>query len=87
MHVSPELPPAKRSRAKPKQDVVAAPAPARKQSKSKTSGAVTVAAAQLDSPDLTPAVAVTAYFIAAERNFAPGHELDDWLEAERRVCR
>jgi hypothetical protein len=29
---------------------------------------------------------MTAYFIAAERNFAPGRELDDWLEAERRVC-
>ena len=31
------------------------------------------------------AVAVAAYFLAAERNFEPGRELDDWLEAERRT--
>ena len=35
--------------------------------------------------DLQAAIATTAFFIAAERGFAPGHELDDWLEAERRV--
>jgi hypothetical protein len=26
-----------------------------------------------------------AYFKAKARGFAPGHELDDWLEAEREV--
>ncbi len=26
-----------------------------------------------------------AYFKAQRRGFAPGHELDDWLEAEREV--
>lgn len=26
-----------------------------------------------------------AYFRAAERGFAPGHELEDWLAAERSV--
>jgi hypothetical protein len=31
------------------------------------------------------AIAVAAYFLAAERNFEPGRELDDWLEAERRT--
>jgi hypothetical protein len=35
--------------------------------------------------DLTDMIATTAYFLAAERHFMPGHELDDWLEAERRV--
>lgn len=35
--------------------------------------------------DLTGKIATTAFFLAADRNFAPGHELDDWLEAERRV--
>jgi Protein of unknown function (DUF2934) len=40
------------------------------------------------SPDeLMGMIATTAYFIAAERNFTPGQELDDWLEAERRVRR
>lgn len=27
-------------------------------------------------------VQVAAYFLAERRGFAPGHELDDWLEAE-----
>jgi Protein of unknown function (DUF2934) len=27
----------------------------------------------------------TAYFIAQRRGFSPGHELDDWLGAEREV--
>ena len=35
--------------------------------------------------DLTDLIATTAYFLAAERHFMPGRELDDWLEAERRV--
>ncbi len=28
-------------------------------------------------------IAELAYFKAEERGFEPGHELDDWLEAER----
>ncbi len=35
--------------------------------------------------DLGPLIATTAYFLAAARGFEPGRELDDWLEAERRV--
>jgi Protein of unknown function (DUF2934) len=35
--------------------------------------------------DLTDMIATTAYFLAAGRHFMPGRELDDWLEAERRV--
>ena len=35
--------------------------------------------------DRTDMIATTAYFLAEERHFMPGRELDDWLEAERRV--
>ena len=35
--------------------------------------------------DLSSMIATAAFYLAADRNFAPGHELDDWLEAERRV--
>jgi hypothetical protein len=35
--------------------------------------------------DFTTAVAERAYFRALHRGFAPGHELDDWLVAEREV--
>ena len=35
--------------------------------------------------DLRNLIETTAFYLAAERSFAPGHELDDWLEAERRI--
>jgi|HubBroStandDraft_1064217.scaffolds.fasta_scaffold52579_3 hypothetical protein len=31
------------------------------------------------------AIARCAYFLAQERDFAPGHELEDWLAAEEQV--
>ncbi len=47
-----------------------------------TESVVTVA----PSPqDLQGMIATAAYYLAAERNFSPGRELDDWLEAERRI--
>jgi Protein of unknown function (DUF2934) len=30
-------------------------------------------------------IAAAAYHLAAERGFAPGHEVDDWLAAEKKV--
>jgi hypothetical protein len=35
--------------------------------------------------DLNALIATEAFYLAAERDFAAGRELDDWLEAERRV--
>jgi hypothetical protein len=35
--------------------------------------------------DVSTMIATAAYYLAAARNFSPGHELDDWLEAERAV--
>lgn len=35
--------------------------------------------------ELNGMIATAAYYLAEERNFTPGHELDDWLEAERRI--
>lgn len=32
-------------------------------------------------------IAEAAYFIAQCRGFAPGHEVDDWLQAEREIER
>ena len=34
-------------------------------------------------PDTDARIAERAYYKAASRGFAPGHEMDDWLEAER----
>jgi hypothetical protein len=30
-------------------------------------------------------IAEKAYFLSAERGFAPGHEVSDWLEAEQAI--
>jgi hypothetical protein len=30
-------------------------------------------------------VAANAYYRAEKRGFEPGHEMDDWLEAEREI--
>ncbi len=31
------------------------------------------------------AIAMAAYFLSEQRGFEPGHELDDWIEAEMQV--
>ena len=35
--------------------------------------------------DRYASIAETAYFIAERRGFSPGHELEDWLQAENEV--
>ncbi|MGN6451489.1 MAG: DUF2934 domain-containing protein [Steroidobacteraceae bacterium] len=51
----------------------------------RSSSATTPAPAQL-SPDLRHAlIAENAYLRAERRGFAPGHETEDWLEAEAEV--
>jgi hypothetical protein len=36
-------------------------------------------------PEVAERIAQRAYEIAQRRGFAPGHELDDWLQAEREI--
>ena len=43
------------------------------------------AVAEPSSEELGGMIATAAYYLAAARNFTPGHELEDWLEAERTV--
>ncbi|HEX5460984.1 MAG TPA: DUF2934 domain-containing protein [Steroidobacteraceae bacterium] len=31
-------------------------------------------------------IAEAAYYRAEKRHFEPGHELDDWLQAEAEIC-
>lgn len=38
-----------------------------------------------DDEDRIEMIAANAYFRAERRGFLPGHELSDWLEAEREV--
>jgi hypothetical protein len=46
----------------------------------------TSAVAAAVNADFTAVVAERAYFRALHRGFAPGHEIDDWLTAEREVA-
>ena len=39
----------------------------------------------INPPDIDAMIAERAYYKAEQRGFAPGHELDDWLEAEWEV--
>lgn len=93
MQMSPIASPSRRPRAKSADDRATAmsrktrarkaptgPAPAAKDE------AIDIVAPHRDSAELQGMIATAAYFLAAERNFAPGRELEDWFEAERRVC-
>ena len=93
MRMSPSTPPSRRSRAKPGDDSATATprktrsrkAISKPQPEIDAAASVDVVALHPDPAELTGMIATAAYFLAAERNFAPGRELDDWLEAERRV--
>lgn len=49
------------------------------QNKTETSGTENV----IKLPEYDAKISEIAYFKAQSRNFEPGHEFDDWLEAER----
>lgn len=50
-----------------------------------TAPAKSVKVTQPSIEELGGMIAQAAYYIAAQRNFAPGNELDDWLNAEREI--
>ena len=66
--------PRKAAPATPQPDIRSASMPA--------SGGVRV---QTSSEDTRRQIAEAAYFRAKERGFEPGHELEDWVEAESEV--
>jgi hypothetical protein len=41
----------------------------------------------IDPAELHARIAEAAYFCAERRGFEPGHEIDDWLQAERGIER
>ena len=88
MQVTPDTPaPMKKSRAKVKAETVAAE-PKKPRSRKKAIAAP-IPTPQPDTPptveELNGMIATAAYYIAAQRDFSPGQELDDWLAAERAV--
>ena len=88
MEITPATAPAKRSRAtRAKKPVSAAAQPetvvqsAKPKAKRKAKPPEIISA----PGDLTEMIATAAYYLAAARNFMPGHEIDDWLAAERQI--
>ncbi len=85
--------PAKRTRSKVivKPAADAAPATKKPRAPRKTltikaaEGETSAVTAEPSNDDVGGMIATAAYYLAAARNFTPGHELDDWLEAERTV--
>jgi len=41
----------------------------------------------VDLDEFREMVAVCAYYKAEKRGFEPGHDLDDWLEAEQEISK
>ena len=62
----------------------AAPATPRPDTKASTSTASSVRT-EASSDDVRRQIAEAAYLRAKERGFEPGHELEDWVEAESEV--
>lgn len=81
--------PVKKPRTKVKAESVAAePKKPRSRKKAVAAPILTPQPAVVTQPspeELIGMIATAAYYIAAQRNFAPGQELDDWLAAEQVV--
>lgn len=58
---------------------------AKKASKSSKSSKKPVKTAQINDADKQKMIEEAAYFIAQERNFAPGNLMEDWLVAEIQI--
>lgn len=63
-----------------------APKPRKSVAKSSPAEAVeTVTVVKPSTAELSSMIAQAAYYIAAQRDFAPGNEFEDWLAAEREI--
>ena len=86
MEMTPEgSPSAKRTKSKVIVKPAVDEAPAKKPRAPGKTLTTKTAAAEPSSEEVGGMIATEAYYLAAARNFTPGHELDDWLEAERKV--
>jgi Protein of unknown function (DUF2934) len=66
----------------PRKDAPVTPRPDIRSASMPASGGVR---AQASSEDARRQIAEAAYFRAKQRGFEPGHELEDWVEAESEV--
>ena len=85
MEINPGSSPSKRTRAAKPATAKKPRAPRKSPTTKATPAEMPVAALEPAPEDVGSMIATAAYYLAAARNFTPGHELDDWLEAERLV--
>jgi hypothetical protein len=87
MDATPAAPAPKRARVKVATKPIATDTEATKKPRirKKLAPTATAAAESPSEEQMHGMIATAAYFLAAERNFEPGHELEDWLVAERSV--
>ena len=72
------------SRATPRPTKRAVASAAKKEKRTKRAAKPRAAKTEaLSAHERTERIALAAYFLAEHRGFAPNHELDDWLAAER----
>jgi hypothetical protein len=89
MEMTPEGTPGKSSAKRARAEAPAAKKPRAPRKTLTTKSAAAETSAVTTGPsdeEVGGMIATAAYYLAAARNFTPGHELDDWLEAERTVC-
>ncbi len=60
-------------------------APAEQSAPNATDVPVTHAASFIEPDRRHAMISEAAYYLAEQRDFHPGHELDDWLSAERQI--
>lgn len=68
-----------------KKQRAAAPKKAPKSAKPATSPFNGNAEAEVSAEELRKLISEAAYFRAKQRGFTPGHELEDWIQAEAEV--
>lgn len=80
MNITPNTSPPKRARLKKPAGVAAVPVPPAAKRTAKSPPRVTP-----DMDELRHMIATAAYYLAAERGFVPGGEMEDWLAAEQKI--
>jgi hypothetical protein len=75
----------KERRAAPRKPASPPPAPQPTDSDNAITGSTTPPSEVPSPEDVRRRIEMSAYFKAKARGFAPGYELQDWLEAEREV--
>ncbi len=83
-----EKPSSKKMPAAPAAKKDSGPAPAVQQAFTKPSANAATSAApakKVDAKERYRLIAEAAYYLAQKRHFAPGHEVQDWITAEKLV--